>query len=100
MSDVVNPWHPTTDPTDLKHLGKLSEELGELIQVVARCTIQGIDEVHPVTGKSNKLWLEEEFADVYANMLLVARRFGLRVDFVHNRMDDKAAYLRSWHEMT
>ena len=96
---LASPWQPMPDKTDLKHLGKLLEELGELTSAVSRCLIQGIDEVQPVTGKSNRLWLEEEYADVYAGMLLVARRFGLRADFVHQRMDEKVAYLKNWHEM-
>lgn len=49
-----NPWHPISDPVDLKHLGKLSEELGECSAAVARCIIQGIDECEPVTGKINR----------------------------------------------
>ena len=78
---LASPWEPVSDRTDLKLLGKLLEELGELTSVVSRCLIQGIDEVQPVTGKSNRLWLEEEYADVYANMLLVAHRFDLRPGF-------------------
>lgn len=93
----ASPWQPMSNPTDLKHLGKLAEELSELGQVVARCIIQGIDEVEPVTGKSNRLWLEEEFADVSANMLLVARRWNLRDDFMYERMDKKVAGLNTWH---
>ena len=27
MSAEANPWHPITDPVDLKYLGKLSEEV-------------------------------------------------------------------------
>lgn len=71
----MNPWHPITDSVDLKHLGKLSEELGELQAAVARCIIQGIDEREPVTGKVNRDWLTEEIADVQANLDLVVKRF-------------------------
>jgi len=54
----VNPWHPMSDPVDIKHLGKLLEELAEGVNAlnevasamnkaasaVARCLIQGINE--------------------------------------------------------
>lgn len=49
-----SPWHPMTDSVDLKHLGKLMEELGECQAAIARCIIQGIDSAEPVTGKINK----------------------------------------------
>jgi hypothetical protein len=45
-------------------LGKTIEELGELTAALARAQIQGVDEVHPVTGKSNRVWIEEEIQDV------------------------------------
>lgn len=96
---LASPWQPVTNTLDLKHLGKLAEELSELGQVVARCIIQGVDEVQPVTGKSNKLWLEEEVADVYANLQLVRSRFKLDDEFIEQRVKDKRDYLRNWHEM-
>jgi hypothetical protein len=42
-----NPWIPIQNPLDLKHLGKLIEELNEAGSATARCIIQGIDEVEP-----------------------------------------------------
>ena len=74
---AMNPWVPMTRPIDLKHLGKLAEELGELQSAVARCLIQGIDEVEPVTGKVNREWLREEIADVQAGILLAIEHFNL-----------------------
>jgi NTP pyrophosphatase (non-canonical NTP hydrolase) len=64
-------------PIDVKHLGKLAEELNEAGSAVARCLIQGIEESEPVTRKSNREWLEDELADVMANIDLVAAHFGL-----------------------
>lgn len=98
MLERLNPWHPMSDPKDLKHLGKLSEELGECSAATARCLIQGIDEREPTTGKLNREWLEDEMADVAANMELVAERFGLDVERIKARRADKIVRLRTWHE--
>lgn len=95
----ASPWHPITDSVDLKHLGKLAEELGEACAAVSRCIIQGIDEEEPITGKSNREWLENELADVMANINLVSLRFGLDEDRMNVRMEKKAKQLIQWHAM-
>lgn len=94
-----NPWHPVSDPVDLKHLGKLAEEAGELNQAVGRCIIQGIDGHEPDTAKVNREWLEDELADVWANGELVIERFGLNRDRILARREDKMKRLREWHRM-
>lgn len=99
LHPALNPWHPITSPVDLKHLGKLGEELGECSAAVARCVIQGIDEAEPTTGKINREWLEDELADVAANALLVIERFGLDQQRMQERAERKAAQLRTWHDM-
>ena len=95
---AYNPWRPMTDPRDLKTMGKLLEELGELTAAASRCLIQGIDEVEPITGKSNHLWLSEELADVMANAALVCERFSVDLDFIQDRSESKIVRLRGWHE--
>ena len=99
QSDLVSPWVPTSNPVDLKHLGKLGEELGEASAAVSRCVIQGIDEREPVTGKLNREWLEDELADVKATMDLAVERFGLDRDRMTARADRKRAALRVWHAL-
>lgn len=94
-----NPWTPMSRPIDLKHLGKLAEELNEAGAAVARCLIQGIDEREPVSGKLNREWLEDELADVMANMVLVRRHFDLDGARMNERADRKIEALRAWHEM-
>lgn len=94
---AMNPWQPMTKPIDLKHMGKLVEELGELVQVCSRCMIQGIDERDPTRTETNKEWLEKEIADVYANLFLVREHFKLKM--LVNRMEIKKANLREWHAM-
>jgi NTP pyrophosphatase (non-canonical NTP hydrolase) len=93
----TQPWHPITDAVDLKHLGKLAEECGELSSAVARCIIQGIYECDPTTGKPNRQWLTEEIADVLANAELVRRRFQLDYAAIASRASFKAERLRHWH---
>lgn len=94
-----NPWHPMTDAVDIKHLGKLIEELSECSSAAARCIIQGVDEKEPVTGKLNRHWLEEEVADVRANVELVTERFQLDRARMQQRVEIKLYHLRKWHEM-
>lgn len=99
QSPILNPWHPTTRPIDLKHLGKFGEELNECGSAVSRCIIQGIDEREPVTGKSNREWLEDEIADVTANMALVSEHFDLDHERIFKRVMRKMEQLRAWHSM-
>lgn len=94
----MKPWHPMSSPVDLKHLGKLVEELNECSAAAARCIIQGIDEAEPVTGKVNREWLEEEIADVIANVGLVIEHFNLDTIKIEARSTTKAARSRAWHK--
>lgn len=96
---ALNPWRPMSKPIDLKHLGKLAEELGEASSAVARCVIQGIDESEPITGKLNREWLEDELADVFANIDLVVQHFRLNSDRMAERAERKKKHLRGWHSM-
>lgn len=96
---ALNPWLPMSRPIDLKHLGKLSEELNEAGAAVSRCIIQGIDECEPVTRKPNRQWIEDELADVLANIELVTAHFGLDRDRMSERSYRKMMHLRGWHSM-
>jgi NTP pyrophosphatase (non-canonical NTP hydrolase) len=96
---ALNPWVPMTRPIDLKHLGKFGEELNECGAAVNRCIIQGIDEAEPVTGKVNRAWLEDEIADVLANVELVIGHFGLDMQRIYLRSEKKKKHLGGWHSM-
>lgn len=95
----LNPWHPMTDTVDLKHLLKLVEELNECGTASARCMMQGIDEAEPVTGKVNREWLQDELADVWANMELVIEHFGLDFTEIYTRRNAKKYRLKEWYKM-
>jgi hypothetical protein len=97
--DLVSPWHPMDNPVDLKHIGKLIEELTECGAAAARCMIQGIDESEPTTGKINRDWLEDEMADVLANIQLNINRFNLNETKISNRKYTKMVKLMTWHKM-
>lgn len=95
----MNPWVPMKDAVDIKVLGKLAEELGELTAAVSRCVIQGIDQTEPTTGKANREWLTEEIADVLASLSLAVERFELDEAKIGRRLLRKEAGLRAWHGM-
>lgn len=97
--DGISPWRPMTKPIDLKHIGKLLEELGEATAAASRCAIQGIEESEPTTGKLNREWLEDELADVQANVQLVVAHFGLDWNRMAKRTGRKKVRLRQWHAM-
>ena len=96
---TMSPWVPMKSAIDLKHLGKLAEELGELQAAVARCIIQGVDEREPVTGKRNREWLEDEIADVIAGVELTVKHFKLDNLRIGSRALAKEERLREWHKM-
>ena len=98
MRQKDDPWHPMTEPVDLKYLGKLAEECGELNQAIGRCIIQGIDGCEPDSQKVNRTWLQEEIADVLVNAALVIKRFNLDMPAINKRYKLKRSRLVVWHE--
>lgn len=95
----LNPWQPERDPVNLAVLGKAIEEMGEAISMLGRCIIQGIEEAEPVTGKPNRVALEDELADVAATASMVIERFKLHTDRMSGRAAAKADHLERWHAM-
>lgn len=96
---TLNPWHPMDKPVDIKVIGKFLEEMGEGVAASARCLIQGIEEKEPITGKVNKDWLEDEIADMHANLQLVIEHFHLDSSKILERSLAKKARLKNWHDM-
>jgi len=92
----VTEWIHESDPVRLRRLGKTGEELGEAMAVVSRCIIQGIDEIDPSSGKTNRLRLEEELADVLAQIECTVDAFGLRTDFIKERGAKKVEQMAVW----
>lgn len=98
LTDGPNPWMPMTGVQDIRVLGKFAEELGECASAVARCLIQGIDETEPTTGVCNADWLEDEIADVLANITLVIAEYDLDFEYIQSRAEGKIEYLERWHQ--
>jgi hypothetical protein len=98
MSKPVDttPWVPCVEAGVVKVLGKCMEEYAEAISSMARVLIQGIDGVHPVTGKPNREWLVEELGDVQATTLYLVDRLKLNAEQIEARRLLKVAYLRDW----
>lgn len=92
-------WHVETDAQRLRRFGKTLEELGELQAVVARCIIQGIDEVDPSSGKTNRKRLEEEIADVDAQIGMLMHSFDLDQQFIYTRSSDKVDQMTTWDRL-
>lgn len=92
----VSLWIPMTNPGDVALIGKLGEELGECISAKDRCLIQGLDGAEPETGKVNKVWLEDEIADVLALTFLAKKRFKLDTFRIRDRMLAKVKYKEAW----
>lgn len=98
-TEIPNKWVPMTDLIALAHLGKLSEEAGELSSIVSRCIIQGIDECDPETGKPNRQALLEELSDVAAMSQMAIDYFGLDTFEFCKRVDRKMKMKKAWHAM-
>lgn len=98
MSNVTK-WQPTTDRMLQRRMGKTGEELGELSAVVCRIQIQGIDEIDPSSGKKNRLRLQEEVADVYAQLDETVARLGLDTAEIEKRRQVKRGYMQQWEDM-
>lgn len=92
----MNPWFPTTDPASLRRLGKLSEELAELQAVVARIIIQGIDGTDPASGQTNRQRLQNEIADVYAQLSLAVMMFKFDTFMIDMRSKEKIRQMAEW----
>lgn len=93
-------WVPMTDPRGLAALGKLQEELGELMSIVARCIIQGgLHERDPETGTFNHIALQEELADVLALTSLVESYFKLDGMAIGARANKKNHMKQEWLDM-
>ncbi len=93
----LSPWQPMSKPIDIKHMSKLIEEFGEACAIVGRCMAQGIDECDPDTGQVNSKDLQDELADVQANIDLVVEHFRLDSDYMNTRKETKKSRLKKWH---
>lgn len=95
----VTAWKTETNPLRSRRLGKLAEEVSECGAVAARCWIQGINEIDPSSGKTNRRRLQEEMADVLAQVVCSIRDLDLDQDFIMTRTLDKIAQMEEWEKL-
>lgn len=94
---TISPWIPECDQVRLATLGKLIEECNELSARAARCIIQGIDEVDPDSGRTNREELSLEVSDVIATIQTIKRE--LNVDYSDDRANNKRTGFKRWLDM-
>jgi NTP pyrophosphatase (non-canonical NTP hydrolase) len=99
INPLMNPWYPERDVNSLRALGKTLEELGELTSAVARCLIQGVNEVEPISRKPNRLWLEQEIADVQTQLAILVEHFHLDTQAIATRTRKKYDQMQEWRSM-
>lgn len=77
-------------------LSKLTEELGELAQVVGKKLARPDTDEHWDGAGSLKLRMEEEMADVTAAMAFVRHKLGLDMAAIRSRAELKYAMFLQW----
>lgn len=82
-------------PMHCKGLTKAIEEMGELIQVLAKKQAYLDTDIHP-DGLSLRTRMEEEIADVRASLLFIEEKFDLDTSFIDNREIKKLRTYRIW----
>jgi NTP pyrophosphatase (non-canonical NTP hydrolase) len=92
----MNPWKPDACPQQARRIGKTLEELGELTAVLARISIQGMDEIDPSSGKTNRQRLLEETADVIGQFECNVRAFDMDTVAMAERAEMKSQQMSQW----
>lgn len=92
----MNPWVSTLTPHQQRRVGKSIEELGELLGVLGRMQIQGLDEIDPSSGKTNRQRFHEETADVIAQINCNFHAFDMPADDIDERVQEKEAQMHEW----
>lgn len=97
----MSKWIGEQNPIIRRRIGKLGEECAELMKVLHRVDLQGIDGIDPATGKANRRCLAEEIADVLAQLDCCIAENGLSLDseFILHRRLDKRAQMRRWESL-
>jgi NTP pyrophosphatase (non-canonical NTP hydrolase) len=103
MNDTLPPvtkpmqrWLPDADPRQARRVGKTLEELSELAAVLARISIQGLDSVDPSSGKTNRVRLQEELADVQAQIACTVLTLDLDQRLIARRTMVKMHQMAEW----
>lgn len=88
----------TTGIVYTESLSSRSAVFQDLGKAIARVIIQGIDELEPRTGESNRLILERHVGQALRTVIrLTTGNYGIDRAFVSERSAKKRAYLAIWH---
>lgn len=85
-------------PLAAKGLGKLTEELGELLQVVGKKLAYYHTDDHPDDAGSLSERMEEEMGDVLAAIDFCMDKWELNQPVIYQRRNDKFNQFNSWDE--
>jgi hypothetical protein len=98
-AQAMNPWKPDDNELQARRIGKSLEELGELVGVLARISIQGMDAIDPASGKTNRVRMAEETADVMAQIECNIVAFGMDRQVLHLRELRKRRQMAEWEAL-
>ncbi len=96
---TVTKWNVVQDPLTLRRVGKTCEELGELVAVLGRTIIQGLDGIDPSSGDSNITRLTKESADVLAQIECTTAAFRLDREAMAKRSSMKQGLMAEWEAL-
>lgn len=91
-----SPWRPEKNQTLLALLGKASEEAAELINILCRAIIQGIEEKDPKTDVPNIIAIQDEVADMEAQLMLLKEYLDLNRKYIAERANAKFQHKDKW----
>ena len=94
---TITAWMPETDQHVLAVLGKLAEECNELAGRCSRAAMQGLEELDPKSGFTNRAELGREVSDVLACIDTLADRLNIKAS--DQRVVDKVNGFMRWHGM-
>lgn len=98
---METPHFNKLSPAELELLAILSEECGEVVQVIGKILRHGLDFKNPLTHECNRALLTDEMGDVRAAMIRLTDAGIVTKEFVHQRADQKlryTPYLRHQHQ--
>ena len=83
-------------PAQAERLAILSEECGEIIQVIGKIQRHGMESCHPDGGPTNRMLLEKELGHAYAALLLMTRAEDILPEWVSRHKDTKLQTVQQW----
>jgi NTP pyrophosphatase (non-canonical NTP hydrolase) len=78
-------------------VAKVTEEAGELLQLLGKLQACGGADVH-FDGTAMRARITEEVADLGAALLFMAEKNGLDMDLIDDRSQSKFEQYESWHK--